>query len=79
MSVSNYSNALTEMGPRIGIAIIIVVILGIVAVILYLARTAVVNFVTALLIRRRAEGGSDGSTEGADGNGGGDGRKRPAV
>ena len=77
--MSNYFRALTEMGPRIGIAIIIVVVLGIVAVLLYLARSAVVNFVTALLVRRGAERGSDGSTEGADGNGDGDGRKRPAV
>lgn len=79
MTIADSSSALTEMGPRIGVAIIIVVVIGIVAVLLYLARSAVVNFATALLVRRRAGRGSDGSTEGADGNGGGDGRKRPAV
>lgn len=73
MSIAGYSSAILEMGARIGIAIVIVVLLGLVAVLLYLARQSIINFVTALLIRRRearGEGSSDSTT--AD-----DGRKRP--
>ncbi|MBE3045915.1 hypothetical protein IMZ48_25910 [Candidatus Bathyarchaeota archaeon] len=48
------------MGARIGIAVVIVVVLGIVAVLIYFARKSIVDFITALLVRKRDD--AEGST-----------------
>lgn len=74
MLPANYARALTEMGARIGIAVVIVVILGFVAVLLYLARRSIVNFITALLVRR--QGAVEGSTDATVDD---DGGKPPGV
>lgn len=76
MSASGYTSAITEMGARIGIAVVIVVLLGFIAVLLYFARKSIIKFVTALLIRRR-EARGEGSTDTAAGDDGG--RKRPGA
>ena len=70
---SYYSTALSEMGSRVGIAIAIVAVFGLVAALLYFARQTIIRFVMALLVRQR-EARGEGSTDATVDNGG---AKRP--